>query len=148
MEARIYAEDPEHGFLPSAGTLSRLQFPDRHNVRVDSGVREGDQVSIHYDPMIAKLIVHGESRQAALQHLQQALADSCIAGLKHNLGFLQTLAAAEIFSTPEPDRRIHTAWLDQHLDELLATRADARTRRWWRWPPCCSCMLQTLNAPR
>jgi len=125
MEARIYAEDPEHGFLPSAGTLSRLQFPDRLGVRVDSGVREGDAVSIHYDPMIAKLIVHGESRQAALQRLQQALADSCIAGLKHNLGFLQTLAAAEIFSTPEPARRIHTAWLDQHLDELLATRAEA-----------------------
>ncbi len=124
MEARIYAEDPEHGFLPSAGTLSRLQFPDRLSVRVDSGVREGDAVSIHYDPMIAKLIVHGESRQAALQRLQQALADSCIAGLKHNLGFLQTLAAAEIFSTPEPARRIHTAWLDQHLDELLASRAE------------------------
>ncbi|GAB4114261.1 MAG: acetyl/propionyl/methylcrotonyl-CoA carboxylase subunit alpha [Wenzhouxiangellaceae bacterium] len=123
MEARIYAEDPEHGFLPSAGTLQRLQFPPQSAaVRVDTGVREGDQVSIHYDPMIAKLIVHAASRQAALQQLQQALAASCIAGLKHNLGFLQTLAAAEIFTTADPARRIHTAWLDGHLDELLATR--------------------------
>jgi len=124
IEARIYAEDPEHGFLPSAGTLQRLQFPPQSAaVRVDTGVREGDQVSIHYDPMIAKLIVHAASRQAALQQLQQALAASCIAGLKHNLGFLQTLAAAEIFTTPEPARRIHTAWLDRHLHELLATRS-------------------------
>jgi len=124
IEARIYAEDPEHGFLPSAGTLQRLQFPpSNQQLRVDTGVIEGDQVSIHYDPMIAKLIVHAESRQAALHTLQQALAASCIAGLKHNLGFLQTLAAADVFTTADPARRIHTAWLDQHLDELLATRA-------------------------
>ncbi len=67
IEARIYAEDPEHEFLPSAGTLQQLQFPpDSAAVRIDSGVTAGDQISIHYDPLVAKIIVHGDTRPAAL----------------------------------------------------------------------------------
>jgi len=66
FEARLYAEDPDKGYLPQTGTLQHLAFPDRVGVRIDTGVESGDRVSVHYDPMIAKVIVHGADRQQAL----------------------------------------------------------------------------------
>ncbi|MDA3935110.1 MAG: ATP-grasp domain-containing protein [Gammaproteobacteria bacterium] len=123
FEARIYAENPDQDFMPSAGTLQHLQFPPGSTaLRVETGVVEGDEVSIHYDPMIAKLVVHADDRPAALHALQQALAATSIAGLQHNLGFLQWLAGAEIMRAEDPQQRIHTAWLDQNLQQLLQTR--------------------------
>ena len=91
IEARLYAESPARGFLPSAGRLRRLRFP--RNVRIDSGVAEGDSVTVHYDPMVAKLIAHGPSREAARRDLIEALENTEIAGIEHNAGYLRNLLA-------------------------------------------------------
>ncbi|HEY4123810.1 MAG TPA: biotin carboxylase N-terminal domain-containing protein, partial [Rhizomicrobium sp.] len=88
IEARLYAEDPSKGFLPSIGTLERLRLPDGDDIRVDTGVREGDLVSPFYDPMIAKVIAHAPSREAALAKLADALSTAQIAGVRTNNAFL------------------------------------------------------------
>jgi len=100
VEARLYAEDVPKGFLPAAGTLDALCFPptvmfETGNLRVDSGVRAGDQVSPHYDPMIAKLIAHGPDRATAFATLQRALGQVDVAGLTTNRDFLIALCRNE-----------------------------------------------------
>jgi len=119
MEARIYAEDPDRGFMPSSGRITDLTLPAADGVRIDTGVEVGDEVSIHYDPMIAKLIVHGNSRQACLMRLNRALAASFIAGPTTNLGFLQALAGSEVFARGEID----TGLLDRDLESIVGTDA-------------------------
>ena len=89
IEARIYAEDPESGFLPATGTLAALTWPNR--IRIDSGVRHGDVVTDRYDPMLAKLIAHGPSRAEALENLRAALGETAVLGLRTNLRFLRWL---------------------------------------------------------
>jgi 3-methylcrotonyl-CoA carboxylase alpha subunit len=106
FEARIYAEDPARGFLPATGTLHHLDFPDAAQgapVRVETGVRDGDQVSPYYDPMIAKLVVHGADRQTALSALGDALAASEIAGLVTNTAFLAALTRDADFAAGDVD---------------------------------------------
>ncbi len=116
IEARLYAEDPARGFLPAPGRLDRLRFPKAgRDVRIDSGVREGDEISHYYDPMIAKLIVAGKDRPAALARLERALGQTRIEGVATNLAFLQRIAA-------QPDYRagrIDTAFVARHGDALL-----------------------------
>ncbi len=101
VEARIYAEDPANAFLPATGVLERLEFPD--DLRVDSGVREGDAISPYYDPMIAKLISHGETREIALARLRRGLAHSTLAGTVTNLDFLAALCAHPEVCAGTPD---------------------------------------------
>ncbi len=116
LEVRIYAEHPESGFLPSTGTLQRLQLPEpQPGVRVDSGVVEGDVISPYYDPMLAKLIVSGRTRAEALTRLQEVLAETFASGLHTNLGFLQTLLRQDAVQHGHAD----TLFIDQHLAELL-----------------------------
>lgn len=121
IEVRLYAEDPEAGFLPGSGKLERLRLPaqDAH-VRIDSGVVEGDTVTIFYDPMIAKLIVHDADRPRALARLRAALAGCDIAGPKSNIEFLERLARhpAVVSGT------IDTGYLDRSLDEFMPTPGD------------------------
>jgi propionyl-CoA carboxylase alpha chain len=94
VEARVYAEDPERNFLPSIGRLTRYVPPSAaHGLRIDSGVREGDQISIHYDPMIAKVIGSGPDRAAAIGALRRALDSFIIRGISHNLPFLSAVLA-------------------------------------------------------
>ena len=116
IEVRLYAEDPEAGFLPGSGRLERLRLPapSRH-VRIDSGVVEGDTVTIFYDPMIAKLIVHDRDRPAALARLREALAACVVEGPKSNVAFLERLARhpAVVEAT------IDTGYLDRNLEELM-----------------------------
>ncbi|HEY0504542.1 MAG TPA: acetyl/propionyl/methylcrotonyl-CoA carboxylase subunit alpha [Lysobacter sp.] len=116
IEVRLYAEDPEAGFLPGSGRLERLRLPqaDAH-VRIDSGVVEGDTVTIFYDPMIAKLIVHDADRPSALARLRAALAGCDIAGPKSNVEFLERLARHPAVV----EGRIDTGYLDRHLDEFM-----------------------------
>jgi 3-methylcrotonyl-CoA carboxylase alpha subunit len=114
FEARIYAEDPDNGFLPSTGELIALDLPKEH-VRIDSGVVEGDHISPHYDPMIAKLIVHGSNRETALAKLHQALENSVIAGLRSNIGFLARLANNEDFKNEQFD----TGLIDRQIEDLI-----------------------------
>jgi 3-methylcrotonyl-CoA carboxylase alpha subunit len=104
IEARIYAEDPDRGFLPSTGKLVRLAPPEENDeVRVDTGVEEGDSITPFYDPMIAKLIVHGPDRAAALARMKTALAQYRIVGVSNNVEFLGRLVATRSFATADLD---------------------------------------------
>ncbi len=96
FEARIYAEDPARDFAPSIGRIQALRLPD--TVRIDTGVRNGDEISIHYDPMIAKLICHADTRDQALGMLRRALAKSQVAGVTTNLDLLGRIAAHPDFA--------------------------------------------------
>ncbi|WP_426280750.1 acetyl/propionyl/methylcrotonyl-CoA carboxylase subunit alpha [Lysobacter soli] len=126
IEVRLYAEDPDAGFLPGSGKLERLRLPHAgEGVRIDSGVVEGDTVTIFYDPMIAKLIVHAADRPAALARLRAALATCAIAGPKSNIEFLERLARHPAVV----DGTIDTGYLDRHLDEFLAPADEDITER-------------------
>ncbi|MFH1988015.1 MAG: acetyl/propionyl/methylcrotonyl-CoA carboxylase subunit alpha [Pseudomonadota bacterium] len=104
LEARIYAEDANKGFLPSTGKLVRLSPPaESLNVRVDTGVEEGDEITPFYDPMIAKLIVWDETRDAALARMRKALADYQVAGVTTNIDFLSRLVACPAFAGADLD---------------------------------------------
>ena len=117
VEARLYAEDPERGFLPSTGKLIALRFPASEGLRVDSGVEAGDTVTPFYDPMIAKLIAHGATRDEALDRLANALEATVVAGPRSNAGFLAALARADAFRRGDFD----TGFIDAHLAELGAS---------------------------
>ena len=117
LELRLYAEDPQQGFLPGSGKLQRLRLPlPSAHVRVDAGVVEGDTVTIFYDPMIAKLIAWDRTRAEALQRMREALAQSDIVGPKSNIDFLERLVRHPAIV----EGRIDTGYLDRHLDEFLA----------------------------
>jgi len=104
IEARIYAEDASRGFLPATGRLAHLSPPaESLNVRIDTGVEEGDEITPHYDPMIAKLIVWDENRERALARMLQALADYRIVGVTSNVAFLSRLVACPSFARAELD---------------------------------------------
>ncbi len=92
IEARIYAEDAEAGFLPATGRLLRIRWPSGAGIRIDAGVREGDEVSDRFDPMLAKLVAHGRDRAEALDRLGAALAATSILGVRTNVRFLRWLA--------------------------------------------------------
>ena len=116
IEARIYAEDPDRGFLPSTGPLRRLRPPDESaHVRVDTGVREGDAVTPYYDPMLAKLIVWDRDRPAALRRLIGALTSYQIAGVTTNIAFLADVARHPSFAAADLD----TGFIERHRADLL-----------------------------
>jgi 3-methylcrotonyl-CoA carboxylase alpha subunit len=124
IEARIYAENPEKGFLPSIGTLQHVCFPEAvaftHGaVRIDAGVRQGDAITPYYDPMIAKLIVHGNDRAQALSRMQQALQAIEIVGPATNVGFLQRLIATNAFTSADLD----TGLIERYHDVLFPAPA-------------------------
>ena len=116
LEARIYAEDANKGFLPATGKLIRLAPPaESINVRVDTGVEEGDEITPFYDPMIAKLIVWDETRDGALARMRQALADYQVAGLTTNIDFLSRLVACPAFAGADLD----TGLIERQKDFLF-----------------------------
>jgi 3-methylcrotonyl-CoA carboxylase alpha subunit len=120
IEVRLYAEDPDAGFLPASGRLHHLRLPrPSPHVRIDAGVAQGDTVSIFYDPMIAKLIVHDRDRPAALARLREALAACSVDGPKTNIAFLEAL----VRHPAVVEARIDTGYLDRHLDEFIAAAA-------------------------
>ncbi|KLO57253.1 3-methylcrotonyl-CoA carboxylase [Delftia tsuruhatensis] len=120
IEARICAENPDNGFLPATGTLHVYRKPDCASfhvgdVRVDDGVREGDAISPFYDSMIAKLIVHGDTREQALARLDAALAETRIVGLATNVQFLRQVIASDAFATAKLD----TALIEREKQHLF-----------------------------
>jgi len=124
VEVRLYAEDPQAGFLPATGTLETGRFPDRlADVRVDRGVDEGDRISVHYDPMIAKIIAWGADRPAAIRTLRRALAETAIAGLATNLGFLARVIGHPGFAPVEGPPDLDTRFIERHREALLAPSA-------------------------
>ncbi|HRO58661.1 MAG TPA: 3-methylcrotonyl-CoA carboxylase, partial [Burkholderiaceae bacterium] len=145
IEARIYAEDPERGFLPSTGRLVHLAPPaETEHVRIDTGVEQGDEITPHYDPMIAKLIVWGDDRRQALARMRQALAQYRIVGVSNNVDFLARLVANPSFANadldtgliereqallfPPTDEVPEDIWLLAALAELLRERRLAEKR--------------------
>ncbi|MDP3705223.1 MAG: acetyl-CoA carboxylase biotin carboxylase subunit [Legionellaceae bacterium] len=125
IECRIYAEDPEHNFMPSTGQLHFLKEPKGEHIRIETGVTCHSQISRYYDPMIAKLIAWGETREQARSRLEQALQHYHIGGVKNNLAFLQTILNNPVFIA----NKISTNFLNQeHIvlpapDKLLALYA-------------------------
>ena len=124
IEARIYAENPAKNFLPSTGTLRHLRSPQAVEfevgtgpapVRVDSGVREGDTISPYYDPMLAKLIVWGETREVALARMSAALGEFEVVGVTTNIGFLGRIVKSRAFATGDLD----TGLIERNRDELF-----------------------------
>ena len=117
IEARIYAEDPQRDFLPATGKLVHLAFPAQSaRVRIDAGVETGDDITPWFDPMIAKLIVHGSDRADALARLRRALAEVQIAGVVTNVEFLRRLAASRAFTSAELD----TGLIQRSREELFS----------------------------
>jgi 3-methylcrotonyl-CoA carboxylase alpha subunit len=127
IEARIYAEDPARDFMPSIGKLAHLATPATGlDVRIDTGVRQGDEVSPFYDPMIAKLIVHGETRQQAVGKMRDALAQYEVVGVSTNVEFLGRLMSAPSFV----EARLDTALIERERAHLFAARAPASRIAW------------------
>ncbi len=138
IEARVYAENPARGFLPSTGTLNYLRMPEgvefsigspsRAPVRIDSGVREGDTITPFYDPMIAKLIVHGANREEALSRMSRALQACEAVGPQTNVAFLKRIVESEPFATAESgygaDRTSSC--------RVVRARSKGRSRKRWR----------------
>ena len=116
VEARLYAEDPERGFLPQTGRLAHLRFPpESAEVRIDTGVEAGATISPHYDPMIAKLIAWGEDRPAALARLGAALAAVEVVGVRTNVAFLERVVRSRAFATGDLD----TGLIERSREELF-----------------------------
>ena len=127
IEARLYAEDADRGFLPSTGTLRYLHLPATGaNVRVDAGVEQGDAISPYYDPMIAKLIVHDIDRDSALRRMQQALAQCRAVGVTTNAAFLRRLVLTDSFRHANLD----TALIERERDALDVRHASATPEDW------------------
>jgi acetyl/propionyl-CoA carboxylase alpha subunit len=118
IECRVYAEDPARGFLPQAGPLLRYREPTGPGIRVDAGVAEGRDVSVYYDPLLAKLIVWGATRPEAIARTREALARFEILGVTTNLAFLAALVADEAFLAG----RLDTGFIDRELARLASPR--------------------------
>ncbi|HEY0940926.1 MAG TPA: acetyl/propionyl/methylcrotonyl-CoA carboxylase subunit alpha [Steroidobacter sp.] len=118
IEVRIYAEEPEKGFLPSVGRLACFQTPSPSaHVRLDTGVEQGDEITPHYDPMIAKLIVWDQTRDAAIERMLVALADTRIVGVGHNVNFLSRLVGHAAFR----EGRVDTGLIERERAALIPT---------------------------
>ncbi|XP_037695700.1 methylcrotonoyl-CoA carboxylase subunit alpha, mitochondrial [Choloepus didactylus] len=119
FEARIYAEDPDNNFMPGAGPLVHLSTPQADlSTRIETGVRQGDNVSVHYDPMIAKLVVWGADRQVALKKLRSSLRQYNIVGLHTNIDFLLSVSGHPMFEAGN----VHTDFIPHHHKELFPSR--------------------------
>jgi 3-methylcrotonyl-CoA carboxylase alpha subunit len=117
IECRLYAERPAKGFLPAPGVLSRFDLPATGaQVRIDTGVRSGDRITHFYDPMIAKLIVHGADRDAAIERMLQTLGATSVEGVETNLAFLKRTIGHPAFRAGE----VHTSFVDRYKADLLA----------------------------
>ncbi len=125
IEARLYAEDPERGFLPSIGTLLHWRMPDAGpGVRIDTGVRAGDAVTPFYDPMLGKLIVWGEDRRRACDEMLRALSECEVVGVTTNVAFLERVVAHEAFASG----RLDTGLIDRHRAALFPPHDVTPTR--------------------
>ena len=127
IEVRLYAEDPEGGFLPASGHLALYREPPAGpGRRVDSGIREGDDISPFYDPMLAKLIAWGENREEARQRLLAMLSETAVGGFKTNLAFLRRVLAHPAFAAAELD----TGFIARHQEQLLPAPGELPAQFW------------------
>jgi len=119
MECRITSEDPANGFLPSTGRITHLHLPSGPGVRWDGGVEAGSEIGLHYDPMLAKLIVHAPSRPLAIARMRRALRELIIDGVETSRGFHLRVMADADFQRGD----ISIQWLEQQLERLTAPEA-------------------------
>ena len=127
IEARIYAEDTDNNFMPAIGEIDYLNFPDdsssfnnHKNIRIDSGIKAYDEISMHYDPMLAKVIAFGNTRHEAIYNLEQALRNTNILGVKNNVDFLNNIISNQQFI----NNKITTNFVDDNLDKLIYKKHD------------------------
>jgi acetyl/propionyl-CoA carboxylase alpha subunit len=116
IEARICAEDPDNGFLPSVGVVTECDFPGGPGVRVDSGLHRGQEVSLYYDPILAKVIAHGDTRDSARRRLGNALAETRIAGVSTTAPFLRELLSFADFAEGRYDTTVITRFMESRSD--------------------------------
>jgi acetyl-CoA carboxylase biotin carboxylase subunit len=109
IECRVYAEDPAKGFLPSPGTVQKLELPSGEGIRIECGIEAGSTVSVHYDPLLLKLVAHGTTRAEALQRMAQALDRCVVEGIRTTIPFLRRVVASDEFR----QGRVHTQMLEQ-----------------------------------
>lgn len=121
IECRVYAEAPEQGFLPQAGRILYWEAPAGPGVRVDTGVETGSEVSVHYDPLLAKVIVHGASREEAIARAIRALDECIVLGVRTNVGFMSQVLRSETFRSGH----VHTRWADDDVASLTEPPAAA-----------------------
>ncbi len=121
FEARVYAEDPDRNFLPAGGTINHLRQPaESVHVRVDTGVRAGDDIGTNYDPMIAKVIAWDVDRTSALRRLRGALAEFELSGVKNNIPFLMNLSSLKAFVDADEDpSALDTGFIERHREDLF-----------------------------
>ena len=112
IECRLYAEDPANGFLPATGQLLRFIQPKGPGIRVDTGVTSGDEITIHYDPLVAKLIAYAENRPSAIARMQTALRETVLLGITSNGQFLQDVLSEAEFQSGQ----IYTTWIEERFD--------------------------------
>jgi 3-methylcrotonyl-CoA carboxylase alpha subunit len=117
IEARIYAEDPDRGFLPQTGTIERIEWPAGAGIRIDSGVGAGSVVGVHYDPMLAKLLAWGESRELAIERLRRALGELVLLGTSTNVSWLRRVLDHPAFR----EGQVHTHFLSDYEADLAPT---------------------------
>jgi acetyl-CoA carboxylase biotin carboxylase subunit len=120
IECRVYAEDPSNSFFPATGPVLKFIPPEGPGVRVDSGIQTGDAVTIHYDPMIAKIITYGATRDSAIERMRGALLNTVVLGVTTNIPFLLALLDHPAFAGGEVD----TTFIDRHLSELIPEPAE------------------------
>ena len=125
IECRIYAEDPNNGFLPATGEIVDWHLPELRDVRVDSGVESGSEVGIHYDPMLAKIVARGDNRKEAIRRMTNALERLSAAGVTTNRAFLIAVLAHPEFGAGKYD----THFIDRHADALFADERAADRER-------------------
>ncbi|MCA9945242.1 MAG: acetyl-CoA carboxylase biotin carboxylase subunit [Anaerolineales bacterium] len=136
IEARLYAENPANDFLPVTGPVLLWQPPAGEGVRVDDGIQSGDEISVHYDPMLAKIIVHGPDRKTAVQRLQRALEMTVLLGFTHNLQYLQAIIHHNMFLDGHYNTHfaeIFTNWLPPEVNKNLAL-IGAALAQFYSWP--------------
>jgi acetyl/propionyl-CoA carboxylase alpha subunit len=137
IECRVYAEDADAGFIPATGRLQLVRFPTGEGVRVDHGVIEGQEVSASFDPMIAKLAVHGQTRAEAIARCREALRATVLLGATTNTAFLERVLAQPAFQRGET----YTSFIEEHADALAAPAAGEDAER-------CLVAAAALASPR
>jgi acetyl/propionyl-CoA carboxylase alpha subunit len=114
LECRLYAEDPERDDLPSPGRILHLSEPEGPGIRVDSGIAPGSEVTIHYDPLLAKVVTWGGGRREAIERMREALSRTVVLGVVTNLARLRAIVEHPAFEAGA----LHTGFIDEHLGEL------------------------------
>ena len=115
LECRLYAEDPHHDDLPSPGRVLHLSEPEGPGIRVDSGLDVGSEVSVHYDPLLSKIVTWGQDRPEAIERMRDALRRTVVLGVVTNLARLRAIVEHPAFAAGE----LHTGFIEEHLSELV-----------------------------